>query len=101
MLLNEAGFSILQNGAPPKEALEVVQFCNKLPLAIGIAGALLKNMSLDSTGDWSGVLTVLKEEFGEGGTVRVFRLKFTLEDAIGSHACSLDANTRVTNGIPL
>ena len=35
------------------------------------------------------------------GTVRVFRHKFTLEDAIGSHACSLEANTRVTNGIPL
>jgi hypothetical protein len=35
------------------------------------------------------------------GTVRVYRQKFTLEDAIGSHACSLEANTRVTNGIPL
>jgi hypothetical protein len=30
-----------------------------------------------------------------------FRQKFTLEDAIGSHACSLEANTRVTNVIPL
>jgi hypothetical protein len=35
------------------------------------------------------------------GTVRVFRQKVTLEDAIGSHACSLEANTRVTNGISL
>jgi hypothetical protein len=35
------------------------------------------------------------------GMVRVFQQKFTLEDAIGSHACSLEANTRVTNGIPL
>jgi len=35
------------------------------------------------------------------GTVRAFRQKFTFEDAIGSHACSLQANTRVTNGIPL
>jgi WD40 repeat protein len=35
------------------------------------------------------------------GTVRVFRQKLTLEDAIGSHACSLEANMRVTNGIPL
>jgi hypothetical protein len=34
-------------------------------------------------------------------TVRVFRQKFTLEDAIGSHACSLEANMRVANGIPL
>ena len=37
----------------------------------------------------------------EWGTVRVLRQKFTLEDAIGSHACSLEANMRVTNGIPL
>jgi hypothetical protein len=35
------------------------------------------------------------------GTVRVFRQKYTLEDAIGSHACSLEANMRVTNGILL
>jgi ankyrin repeat protein len=35
------------------------------------------------------------------GTVHVFRQKFALEDAIGSHACSLEANMRVTNGIPL
>jgi hypothetical protein len=33
--------------------------------------------------------------------VRVFRQKFTLEDAIGSHACSLEASRRVTNGISL
>jgi hypothetical protein len=30
-----------------------------------------------------------------------FRHKFTLEDAIGSHTCSLEANMRVINGIPL
>jgi hypothetical protein len=35
------------------------------------------------------------------GTVRVFRQKFTLDDAIGSHACSLQAIRCVTNGIPL
>jgi hypothetical protein len=33
--------------------------------------------------------------------VRVFRQKFTLDDAIQSYACSLEANMRVTNGIPL
>jgi hypothetical protein len=33
--------------------------------------------------------------------VRVFRQDFALEDAIGFHACSLEANMRVTNGIPL
>jgi hypothetical protein len=35
------------------------------------------------------------------GTVRVFRQESTLEDAIGSHACSLEANLCMTNGIPL
>jgi hypothetical protein len=35
------------------------------------------------------------------GTVRVFRQKSTLEDVIGSHACSLESSSRVTNGIPL
>jgi hypothetical protein len=30
-----------------------------------------------------------------------FRQKFTLEDAIGSHACSLEASMRVINGNPL
>jgi tRNAThr (cytosine32-N3)-methyltransferase len=34
------------------------------------------------------------------GMVRVFRQKFTLEDVIGSHACSIEANMRVINGIP-
>jgi hypothetical protein len=34
-------------------------------------------------------------------TVRVFRQKFTLEDAIGSHACSLEASRRATNGMHL
>jgi hypothetical protein len=37
----------------------------------------------------------------EIGTVRVSRQKFTIEDAIGSHVCSLEASWRVTNGIPL
>jgi hypothetical protein len=32
------------------------------------------------------------------GMVRVFRQKFTLEDAIGSHACSLEAYVCATNG---
>jgi hypothetical protein len=34
-------------------------------------------------------------------TVSVCRQKITLEDAVGSHACSLEANMRVANSIPL
>jgi len=41
------------------------------------------------------------EARGGGGTVRVFRQELALEDAIGSHACSLEASKRVTNDIPL
>jgi hypothetical protein len=33
--------------------------------------------------------------------VRARRQKFTLDDAIGSRTCSLEASRRVTNGIPL
>jgi hypothetical protein len=36
-----------------------------------------------------------------GGMVLVFEQDFALEDAIGSHACSLEATMRVSNGIPL
>jgi hypothetical protein len=35
------------------------------------------------------------------GTMRVFRPKSTLEDAIGLHTCSLDPSMRVTNSIHL
>jgi hypothetical protein len=35
------------------------------------------------------------------GTVLVFRQGFALEDVIGSHTCSLEANLRVTKRIPL
>jgi hypothetical protein len=43
------------------------------------------------------------EVIGSGNqrTVRVFRQNLAPEDAIGSHACSLEANMRVSNGIPL
>jgi hypothetical protein len=36
-----------------------------------------------------------------GGTVRVYREKLTPKDAIGSHASSLEASMRVTNGMLL
>jgi hypothetical protein len=35
------------------------------------------------------------------GTVRDFRHEFALDDAVESHTCSLQANMRVTNSIPL
>ena len=69
MLLNEAGLDADPSDAPP-EAAEVTKFCNNLPLAVGMAGRLLKTMSLSIDDDWSGVVAVLKSEFGEGGQAR-------------------------------
>jgi hypothetical protein len=91
MLINEAGFACTDGSSgmhvtPPPEALEVVKFCNNLPLAIGIAGSLLKHMSLGS--DWSEVLAVLREEFGEGGQVRSMEnsvIRTSLKSIKGRH----------------
>jgi hypothetical protein len=41
------------------------------------------------------------EKRPDRGTVHVFRQKCSLDGAIGSHACSLEASMRVTNDIPL
>lgn len=63
ILMNEAGLDVRD---APAEAAEVLKFCNNLPLALGIAGSLLKSMSM-SNGDWSGVGSVLKSEFDDAG----------------------------------
>jgi hypothetical protein len=47
------------------------------------------------SGEWWTTVTF------RSGTVLGFRRKITFEDAIGSHACSLEARMCVTNGIPL
>ena len=39
-------------------------------LAISIAGQLVKELQLDSSSDWDGVLAELKEEFDAGGGQR-------------------------------
>ena len=64
MLLTTAGMKADQSA--PKEALEIAQFCKMLPLAISIAGQLVKDLALDATEDWDGILTVLKDEFADG-----------------------------------
>jgi hypothetical protein len=50
-------------GAEPPEAVEVVRFCNSLPLALGIAGRLLRSMALGVGDSWTGVVAMLKDEF--------------------------------------
>jgi hypothetical protein len=64
MLLTTAGMKADQSA--PKEALEIAKVCKMLPLAISIAGQLVKDLALDATEDWDGILTVLKDEFADG-----------------------------------
>ena len=61
MLQAAAGMTDESLGAPT-EAIEVVRLCNNLPLALSIAGRLVKGMSVGS--DWHGVAAVLRDEFG-------------------------------------
>lgn len=68
MLLAAAGHRLQAGVAVPKEAREVVRYCNCLPLAIGMAGKLAQEIGLG--GDWSGVVELLKEEFSDGGQAR-------------------------------
>ena len=60
------GLDAIRPEDAPSEAMDVVKFCNNLPLAIGMAGGILRSMSLGTDGDWSGVVAILKDEFGEG-----------------------------------
>lgn len=86
MLMREAGIDNYDESNPKREAHEVVKFCNRLPLAVGIAGKLLKKMSLDD--DWSEVLAVLREEFGDGGTSRAMEnsvIRTSLKGITGRH----------------
>ena len=63
MLLAAAGVTLKLRETAPVEASKVVRLCNGLPLAIGIAGRLIRDM-LDETNDWDGVFKLLQEEFG-------------------------------------
>ena len=55
----------------PKEAYDIVEFCKRLPLAIGIAGRLLKSRSIGK--DWSGITALLKKDFKESGQMQQTR----------------------------
>ena len=64
MLLSTAGMPA--DTSAPKEAVELVKFCNMLPLAISIAGQLVKDLELEAAEDWDGIVTLMKEEFADG-----------------------------------
>jgi hypothetical protein len=45
----------------PTEALEVVKLCGRLPLALDIAGKMLRDLGVNSD-DWAGLPTLLQQE---------------------------------------
>ena len=59
MLLGAAGSD--PGTPPPTEAFEIVKLCKRLPLTLGIAGKMIAQMSVED--DWTGVASMLKEEF--------------------------------------
>jgi hypothetical protein len=65
-------------------------------------GGVIEVLKLDlpATELWSLLSEFLNEALVQLYGAR-FRQEFTLEDAIGSHACLLQVNMRVTDGIPL
>eukprot|EP01052_Picozoa_sp_SAG31_P019382 SAG31_NODE_1409_length_8471_cov_12.764931_5_plen_336_part_00 len=63
MLLSAAGIEAAQRH--PVGVSEIVHLCGRLPLALGIAGALAVSFGLVDTQDWSGLISVLKEELRE------------------------------------
>jgi hypothetical protein len=61
MLINVAGISEGEN-FPRNEAGLVVDICKRLPLTIGIAGKLIKQMALTDEDSWIGLVDLLKDE---------------------------------------
>eukprot|EP01052_Picozoa_sp_SAG31_P041944 SAG31_NODE_6506_length_1992_cov_2.123085_1_plen_263_part_10 len=64
LLLASAG---LAHVSPiPSEAAEVVQICGCLPLAVDLAGKMLRDLGVSGS-DWAGVPKLLREEIRSGG----------------------------------
>ena len=65
LLLSVAGLPLT---TPPPEVKEVAKLSGCLPLTLGIAGKLIKELGV--TDDWSGVLELMKQEFNDSGQER-------------------------------
>jgi hypothetical protein len=89
MLLSTAGVSADQP-APP-EARELVKFCNMLPLAISIAGQLVKDLELDASSDWDGIVALMKEEYADGSkrSVEDTVIMTSLKSITGTHQANI------------
>jgi hypothetical protein len=97
-------FKVVVNGSKEMHAVWEGLAYNKTDLTIASLDAPIVTVDTPSP------IVFLKELPIQGNSMhfnlfnnvrRAFRQTFTLEDAIGSHVCSLEANIRVTTGIPL
>ena len=65
MLLSYADLTLPE---PPVEALEIVKYCNHLPLAIGIAGKFVKDLDMGTgAADWGEVLEEMRTDTDASG----------------------------------
>eukprot|EP01046_Picozoa_sp_COSAG06_P039278 COSAG06_NODE_4620_length_4092_cov_389.018373_2_plen_296_part_00 len=60
LLLSSAGVEDID--AVPAEAAEVVQLCGRLPLAVDLAGKILRDFGIKSDQSWVGIPELLREE---------------------------------------
>ena len=64
MLLSSAGLAHLD--PVPPEAAEVVQIAGRLPLAVDLAGSMLRDFGVSGK-DWTGIPDLLRQEMRAGG----------------------------------
>eukprot|EP01043_Picozoa_sp_COSAG02_P047011 COSAG02_NODE_4462_length_5335_cov_42.590718_2_plen_495_part_00 len=65
MLLSSAGLAHLD--PVPPEASEVVQIAGRLPLAVDLAGSMLRDFGVSGK-DWTGIPDILRQEMRAGGS---------------------------------
>ena len=65
LLLSSAGLGHLS--PPPPEAVEVVKICGRLPLAVDLAGKMLRDFGIDNEQDWVEIPKLLREEMHADG----------------------------------
>eukprot|EP01052_Picozoa_sp_SAG31_P039475 SAG31_NODE_5483_length_2513_cov_2.273405_4_plen_222_part_00 len=64
LLLSSAGLAATLS-SPPPEAAEIVAICGRLPLAVDLAGKMLRDLGVEAE-DWTGVPKLLREEMHAG-----------------------------------
>eukprot|EP01051_Picozoa_sp_SAG22_P008138 SAG22_NODE_604_length_8628_cov_4.245984_6_plen_277_part_00 len=73
MLLSTSGMTVdISQSVPPAGSYELVKLCNRLPLAISIAGKLIKELEFeadDKSAMWDEIIAMMKEEFASNKSV--------------------------------